>query len=82
MGNRAKFRLLSDWQLGRILSGSVKGQGDGIVIPQYINCNLVGNKIGEIGCKILSAGKWPLLKEVYLGKYLLTKVGTSSGGRE
>ena len=46
MGNRAKLRLLSDWQLGRILSGSVKGQGDGIGIPQYINCNLVGNKIG------------------------------------
>ena len=38
--------------------------------------------MGEKGGKGLSRGDWPLLKRIYLGTKVLTKVGISWGRRE
>ena len=55
------------------------GHLDGNILSRYINLNLEGNKIGEIGCKGLSRGNWPSLEQVNLGKNVLKNVKTNWG---
>ena len=62
--------------------GEASSQGDGGTLHQYINWNLGKNQVGEKGSKGLSMGDWPLLKEIGLGKNVLTKMATSWARRE
>ena len=75
-------RWLLNWQRWMCLPGKTAGYLDGNTLPGYIDWNLDGNKIGEIGCKGLSRGNWPSLEQINLGKNVLIKAGISWGKKD